>query len=118
MAGHTIDSLQLEISANARNAEKSLNKLVDSLSRVQRSVSGLSWSNLSGFSNELKKLSDISRGLNAENLTRYAAALNGLNRSVSGLGNLRNIETAANALRQISGLRISGDFSGMASLSQ
>ena len=118
MAGHTIDSLQLEISANARNAEKSLNKLVDSLSRVQRSVSGLSWSNLSGFSNELKKLSDISRGLNAENLTRYAAALNGLNRSVSGLGNLRNIETAANALRQISGLRISGDFSGLASLSQ
>ena len=124
MAETTIDTLQIEISANASSAGKSLDKLANSLLKLRSNISGISWKNLSNFSNTLNKLSGTAERLNAGKLTQYANALNGLSQSVTGLKSVtNNIDDMAKALEQISGLdtsklQIAGDFSGLNSLGQ
>lgn len=124
MAETTIDTLQIEISASASSAEKSLDKLANSLLKLRSNISGISWKNLSNFSNTLNKLSGTADRLNAGRLIQYSTALNVLSQSVTGLKSVKNnIDDAAKALEQISGLdtsklQIAGDFSGLNSLGQ
>ena len=122
MAETTIDSLQLELSADASMAEKSLDKLAESLLRLKKSISGISWKNLSNFSDELNDLSGATDKLDDKKLIQYSAALNGLSQSVAGLKSAnKDINGAAKALQKIGGLdtsklQITGDFTGLDSL--
>lgn len=123
MADNTIDSLQLEISADANIAEKSLDRLAKSLLKVQKSISGLNISNLRQFSGAVKQLGGATKGLDVGKLTAYAGALSTLSKSVTAFASAgAKIDSAASTLEKLSGLdfsrlKIDGDFSGFASLS-
>ena len=118
----TIDSLQIQLSADAGAAEASLEKLADSLLKLKTNLSGLKWKNLSDFDGALKNLLKTTNSLNPGKITQYTNALSGLNQSVLGLSQSgKSIKAAGEALNSISGLdfsklQISGDFSGLESL--
>lgn len=119
-----IDSLQIEISADAQSASQSLDKLANTLLKLQKNMTGLSNINLSGFSGSLKQISKATSGLDVGKLVRYSQALSGLSKSVTMFASSgKRIDTAASALQKISGLdfsklQVSGDFSGFAGLAQ
>ena len=118
----TIDSLQIQLSADAGAAEASLGKLADSLLKLKTNLSGLKWKNLSDFDGALKNLLKTTNSLNPGKITQYTNALSGLNQSVLGLSQSgKSIKDAGEALNSISDLdfsklQISGDFSGLESL--
>ena len=58
----TIDSLQIQLSADAGAAEASLGKLADSLLKLKTNLSGLKWKNLSDFDGALKNVNSSKRG--------------------------------------------------------
>ena len=85
----TIDSLQLEISADSAIAEKSLNRLASALIKVQSSVNGISTGQFSNLANGIRRLSDAMERMNGAvktaDFTRIATGLNKLT-SVNVLG--------------------------------
>lgn len=118
----TIDSLQIQLSADAGAAEASLEKLADSLLKLKKNLSGLKWKNLSDFDGALKNLLKTTNSLNPGKITQYTNALSGLNQSVAGFSQSgKSIKAAGKVLNSISDLdfsklQISGDFSGLESL--
>ena len=118
----TIDSLQIQLSADAGAAEASLEKLADSLLKLKTNLSGLKWKNLSDFDGALKNLLKTTNSLNPGKITQYTNALSGINQSVLGLSQSgKSIKDAGEALNSISDLdfsklQIDGDFSGLESL--
>ena len=119
-----IDSLQIEISADAQSASRSLEKLANTLLKLQKNMTGLSNINLSGFSGSLKQISKATSGLDVGKLVRYSQALSGLSKSVTMfVSSGKRVDAAASALQKISGLdfsklQVSGDFSGFVGLAQ
>lgn len=117
MADNTIDSLVLEISSNSKGADAALDKLTDSLTRLQQRLGGFK-----GFDNVcagMKELSNASKSLNPEKLDGYASALGNfagaayklsamkptdINRAVKSLEKLGNINLSGIA-RQINALK-------------
>lgn len=85
----TIDSLQLEISADSAIAEKSLNRLASALIKVQSSVNGISTGQFSNLANGIRRLSDAMERMNGAvktaDFTRITTGLNKLT-SVNVLG--------------------------------
>ena len=118
----TIDSLQIQLSADAGMAEASLEKLADSLLKLKTNLSGLKWKNLSDFDGALKNLLKTTNSLNSDKITQYTNTLSGLNQSVAGLiQSGKSIKAAKTALDNISELdfsklQIGGNFSGLESL--
>ena len=70
----TIDSLQIQLSADAGAAEASLEKLADSLLKLKTNLSGLKWKNLSDFDGALKNLLKTTNSLNPGKITQYTNA--------------------------------------------
>lgn len=95
----TVDSLDIQISAQAKNAEKALNSLSDKLNALSASLKGINGSGLIGLANGVSKLATSMQGMNnvkTTDFTRLAtnieklATLNtqGLNSSASSLSHL------------------------------
>ena len=85
----TIDSLQLEISADSAIAERSLRRLAESLEKVQSSVNGISTGQFSNLANGIRRLSDAMERMNgAVKTADFTRIANGLNKltSVNVLG--------------------------------
>lgn len=95
-----IDSLQIEISANAQSAEKSLGKLADTLIRLQSSIKGISNGQFQNLSAGIRQLSDsmqrFSGAVKTADFTRIATGLNKLSAV--------NVQGVSNASRAISNL--------------
>ena len=77
-----IDSLQIEISANASKAEKSLNKLASSLGKIQSALSGIDSGRFQNLSSGILQLSNsmerFSSSVKTADFTRIATGLNKL----------------------------------------
>lgn len=121
MAENTIDTLSLEIKSNAAQAQKSLEKLTDALIKLAGGTSrGLG--GLRTAASDIRTLNDATKALNTEKLSAYATGLNDLSVSVGKFSNIGSkIVPAISALKQLSGinlsgLRVSGDFSGLSGL--
>lgn len=90
-----IDSLQIEISANANKAEQAIDRLADSLMKLSNSLGGISASKFSDLSNGIRQMassmSAFSQSVKTQDFTRIA---NGLNKvaeiNVSGVANAAN----------------------------
>lgn len=90
-----IDSLQIEISANANIAEKSLNRLADSLIRLQSSVEGFS-----GFKN-------LSLDLNTEAINSYVEAIGRLSEGVDKLlGTGQTLQKVSSSIQRIGNMNM------------
>ena len=120
MADNTIDSLQLQISANARSATNSLGKLAESLSSLQTSLQGLQTGNLddlaTGVSGLASAMQKFSGSVKTADFTRIAKGLNKLtNVKVQGVSNAsRAINTLTANISEIG--RISFDSQGIANI--
>lgn len=118
MADNTIDSLVLEISSNSKGAEKALDKLTDSLTKLQKSLGGFT-----GFDevySSLKKVGGASKALDSEKVNGYALAVKTLADSVnslSGIGSgIKNLTKLSEV--DFSKIKISGNFDGLSNLAK
>lgn len=108
MAENVIDTLSLEIESNSHNAEASINKLANSLKKLQTSVSGLGKIDLSNFSRNMKNLISSTQGFDAEPIKNSIVALRQLanikseNMTNAAIG----IMDMADALNKMSGIAI------------
>ena len=115
-----IDSLQIEISANAQSAEKSLGKLADTLIRLQSSLKGISGGQFQNLSAGIRQLSDsmqrFSGAVKTADFTRIATGLNKLSAvNVQGVSDAsRAIGTLTANLSQIG--TIAFDSQGIANV--
>lgn len=115
-----IDSLQIEISANAGMAEKSLDRLADSLLRLQGSLKGISGGQFQNLSSGIRQMSDamtrFTSGVKTADFTRIATGLNKLaGVNVQGVSDAsRAISTLTANLNQIG--NIAFDSQGIANI--
>lgn len=115
-----IDSLQIEISANAYNAEKSLDKLAASLLKLQASLNGISLGKFKDLSDGIQQMSSamqqFSGTVKTADFTRIATGLNKLSAvNVQGVSNAsRAINVLTSNLSQIK--TISFDSQGIANV--
>ena len=95
-----IDSLQIEISANASKAEKSLNKLASSLGKIQSALSGIDSGRFQNLSSGILQLSNsmerFSSSVKTADFTRIATGLNKLS-SV----NVQGVSDASRAINTL-----------------
>lgn len=108
MADNTIDSLVLEISANSKGAEASLNKLTDSLAKLQRRLGGFK-----GFDNVcagMERLGKASRTLNPEKLNGYSSALGSFAEAASKLSEMKptDVNRAVKSLEKLGHINLDG----------
>lgn len=120
MAQNTIDSLQIQIAANANVAVSSLNKLSESLLRLKTSLGGISNGQFQDLSNGIRQMSEamqrFSGTVKTADFTRMATGLNKLSSvNVQGVSNAaRAINTLTANLSQIG--TISFDSQGIANI--
>lgn len=108
MADNTIDSLVLEISANSKGAEASLNKLTDSLAKLQQRLGGFK-----GFDNVcagMERLGKASRTLNPEKLNGYSSALGSFAEAASKLSEMKStdVNRAVKSLEKLGHINLDG----------
>jgi hypothetical protein len=128
----TVDSLDIKISAQAKSASDSIDKLVSKLGTLSRSLGSISGSNLSGLANGVNKLASATKslsGVKASEFTRIAngfqkfanidatklnSAAGGLNtlarslEAISKISNLQNITPAINAIKNLARVDMTG----------
>lgn len=115
-----IDSLQIEISANAQSAERSIDRLADTLIRLQSSLKGISGGQFQNLSAGIRQLSDsmqrFSGVVKTADFTRIATGLNKLSAvNVQGVSDAsRAISTLTANLGQIG--TIAFDSQGIANV--
>ena len=115
-----IDSLQIEISANAQSAERSIDRLADTLIRLQSSLKGISGGQFQNLSAGIRQLSDsmqrFSGVVKTADFTRIATGLNKLSAvNVQGVSDAsRAISTLTANLSQIG--TIAFDSQGIANV--
>lgn len=116
-----IDTLTIEINSDATQAERSIRNLVDALDRLASGTTkGLN--NLRTVAGGIKSLNNATKGLETSKLSAYATGMDSLSISVNRFANIGDkITPAVNALGRLagvdlSGMRVSGDFSGLSGL--
>ena len=96
-----IDSLQIEISANAQKADKALGNLAKSLSNLSSTLGGLQTSKFYQLADGMQKFASSMTGLNnavkAQDFTRIATGLN----KIAGI-NASGLRSAAVAMQGLS----------------
>ncbi|MFG6330515.1 MAG: hypothetical protein K1W28_01595 [Lachnospiraceae bacterium] len=118
-----IDTLTIEINSDAAKAEQSIRNLADALVRLASGTSrGLN--NLRTVAGDIKQLSNATKGLDTSKLSAYATGMDNLSNSIGRFANIGDkITPAVNALQKLagvdlSGMRVSGDFSGLSALAE
>lgn len=123
MAENTIDTLSIEIKSDAVRAEQSIRNLADALVRLASGTSrGLN--NLRTVAGDIKSLNNATKGLDTSKLSAYATGMDNLSNSIGRFADIGDkITPAVNALQKLagvdlSGMRVSGDFSGLSALAE
>lgn len=122
MAENVIDTLSLEIESSTHGAEEAIDKLANSLKKLQNRTAGLQNIRLGGLTGQLKQFSAAVRGLDTGKLSNFSVTLKNFSDSIksfSGIGKqigpaIKNLEALSKF--DFSKLKISGDFSGLESL--
>ena len=100
MADNTIDSLAIEISSNMGNADKSIERLANSLTKIANSLGGINPSMFSNLASGIGDLKVAMDGMNATvktaDFTRVAKGLN----SISTV-NVQGVTDASRAIRDL-----------------
>lgn len=128
----TVDSLDIEISASAKKANKAIDDLCSKLNTLSSSIEKINGSNLSGLSNGVEKLGRAVKTLNGVKTTDYTRIAKGLEKfskidasgfgktasglnilargiySLSSVENIGNITPAINALKNLAKVDMSG----------
>ena len=85
-----IDSLQIKIKADANNASNALDKLANSLTNFQKSLS-IDTSKLTSISNSIQSIANAASSMNASGIKNISTLTNSINRmgkiDTSGLSN-------------------------------
>lgn len=100
-----IDRLDIVISAEARKAEKQLNKLISALGNLSSALGGLNVSGLTGLANSVQSLSAAMQGMNAVRTTDFTRLARNIQR-LAGI-DARSLNSAASSMNII-GKSISG----------
>ena len=110
----TLDSLQIEISANANSASKQIDKLVASLNSLKNSVSGIS--GLSQIASDLKEIGSIK----VTGLTGLAKQISQLgSMDTSKIGQMKSaLKEFGNSVSQLNGISVSPQISQMSELAR
>ena len=110
----TLDSLQIEISANANSASKQIGKLVTSLNSLKNSVSGIS--GLSQIASDLKEIGSIK----VTGLSGLAKQINQLgNMDTSKIGQMKSaLREFGSSINQLNGISVSPQISQMSELAR
>lgn len=110
----TLDSLQIEISANANSASKQIDKLVASMNSLKNSVSGIS--GLSQIASDLKEIGSIK----VTGLTGLAKQINQLgSMDTSKIGQMKTaLRDFGNSVNQLNGISVSPQISQMSELAR
>lgn len=110
----TLDSMQIEISANANNAYKQIDKFVASLNRLKNSVSGIS--GLSQIASDLKEIGSIK----VTGLSGLAKQINQLgSMDTSKIGQMKSaLKEFGNSVNQLNGISVSPQISQMSELAR
>lgn len=108
MAENVIDTLSLEIESDSHGAEASIDKLANSLKKLQSSVSGLGKIDLTSFSQNMKTLIASTQGFNVESIQNGIAALKQLAslKSDNMINSAKGIKDMSEALKTMSGVTI------------
>ena len=95
-----VDSLSIQISAEAKNAEASLNKLVSKLDTLSASLGRINSSNFSTFSANIRNLSSAMQSMQNIKMPDYTRLAKGIEKL--GSINSAQITSAGQAIRQLS----------------
>ena len=111
MADGTVDNLNIQLSADADKAVKSLNSLANTLNKVSKSFNGLNTKNITAFTGSITKLASSLRSINGikvsvPNLTGLSKELSKISKidfgKISSAG--KPIRELGSALKTLSGL--------------
>lgn len=108
MAENVIDTLSLEIESNSHGAEQAIDKLANSLKKLQSSVSGLGRIDLSDFSRNMKTLIASTQGFNVDSIQNGIGALKQLAsiKSENMTNSAKGIADMADSLKKMNGITI------------
>lgn len=98
MPSTPIDSLDIQIKTSADTAEKSLDKLVNTIGKISASLGGV---NFNGFAQGVKNLSSAMQSLQNVKMPDYTRLANGI--AKIGTINSSQIQQAGVAIRELSG---------------
>lgn len=113
-----IDSLQIKIKADANNASNALNKLANSLTNFQRSLS-IDTSKLTSISNSIQSIANAASSMNTSGIKNISTLTNSINRmgkiDTSGLSRISSALKTFSA--DMAGTKVDGvgDISSIAS---
>lgn len=101
MAEGTVDNLNIQLSADANRAVKSLNSLTSTLNRVNKAFNGLNTKNIGAFSNNVNKLANSLKALNGIKIS--APNISGLSKELSAISKIdfSKINSASQPLREL-----------------
>ena len=116
MADGTVDNLNIQLSADAGRAVKSLNSLANTLNKVNKSFTGLSVKNVGAFSSNVNKLATSLRSLNGikisvPNISGLSKGLNSISKidfsKLNSAGKpIRELASALSAMKGLEGVSV------------
>jgi phage-related protein len=100
MADNTIDSLAIEISSNMGNADKSIERLANSLTKIANSLGGI---NPSMFSNLASGIGDLKVAMDGMNTTVKTADFTRVAKGLNSIAtvNVQGVTDASRAIRDL-----------------
>ena len=115
MAEGTVDNLNIQVSADAEKASRSLNNLANTLTKVNKSFAGMNTKNVSAFSANVNKLATSLKALNGIKVS--IPSISGISRELNSLSKIdfSKLNSAGKPIRELSSalgsLRGMGDIS-------
>lgn len=115
MAEGTVDNLNIQVSADAEKASRSLNNLANTLTKVNKSFAGMNTKNVSAFSANVNKLATSLKALNGIKVS--IPSISGISKELNSLSKIdfSKLNSAGKPIRELSSalgsLRGMGDIS-------
>lgn len=109
-----LETLEIEIQAQARQASGQIDALVTRLGRLSSALSGLSTGNLNSLATGVKRLSNSMSAMRSVDTRTFSALARNLNKlsgiNATGLNNVSNaISTISGSIRALSGIDFKGN---------
>lgn len=122
MSSNIIDTLSIEIESNIGQSNIGIDKLSDSLYKLQQRLGGLQTGKIGKMAGELKKLSEATNKMEFGKLSDFSTSLKNLSDTLIAFSSIGNqLNSVTKNLKKIlnldfSKLNVNGDFSGLAGL--